>query len=240
MDLPERLLPNRIASRMGTNRLNFKPYTYPQLMAIIAHRLARWKHLFHPDALEYCARKVSSVSGDARRALALAKRAIDWVQRTSNILITGSADSGLIKIPLMDQAFKMTLAGNPVELMRDLALHSKYMLLAALLAARAAGTTYISFGQVCENHWQLLRASSLVMASSSSSLPSYSTLTMPIPFNQLQTIFSHLENARLLVRQQHRPGSIVTASSMARLGIPEEEIIMAFKDMVFFQKYLTS
>lgn len=229
MDLPERLLPNRIASRMGTNRINFRPYTYPQLMAIIAHRLARWKNLFHPDALEYCARKVSAVSGDARRALALARRAIAWVQRTPNILGASTADGGLIKIPLMDQAFKVTLAGNPVELMRDLALHPKYMVLAALLATRAAGSTYTSFGKVCETHWQLLRASS-----------ASATLTRPISFNQLQVIFFHLETARLLVRQQHRPGSIVAASSMVRLGIPEEEIIMAFKDMASFQKYLTS
>lgn len=235
MDLPERFLPNRIASRMGTNRINFKPYTYPQLMAIIAHRLAPWRALFHPDALEYCARKVSAVSGDARRALALARRAIDWVQRTPSLLAAGGAGGGLIKIPLMDQAFKVTSAGNPVELMRDLALHSKYMLLAALLATRSAGSAHVSFGSICENHWQLLRAAALAATRSSS----LSTSAMPIPFARLQAIFSHLEAARLLVRQHCRPGAVVMAPSMVRLGVPEEEVILAFKELASFQKYLS-
>lgn len=235
MDLPERFLPNRIASRMGTNRLNFKPYTYPQLMAIIAHRLAPWRALFHPDALEYCARKVSAVSGDARRALALARRAIDWVQRTPSLCAADGTGDGLIKIPLMDQAFKMTLAGNPVELMRDLALHSKYMLLATLLVTRASGSTQVTFGSVCEHQWQLLRAASLTATSAVSS-----TSAMPIPFTQLQAICSHLEAARLLVRQQPRPGSVATASSTVRLGVPEEEVVLALKDLSPFQKYLTS
>jgi len=83
MDLPERLLSNRISSRMGLNRLNFSPYLFGQLEAIIKHRLAPYKSWFHEDALELCARKVSSVSGDARRAIAFATRAVDFIKAQS-------------------------------------------------------------------------------------------------------------------------------------------------------------
>ena len=38
MDLPERLLMNRVASRMGLTRLTFQPYKVKQLQTIISSR----------------------------------------------------------------------------------------------------------------------------------------------------------------------------------------------------------
>ena len=38
MDLPERLLINRVASRMGLTRLTFQPYKVKQLQSIISAR----------------------------------------------------------------------------------------------------------------------------------------------------------------------------------------------------------
>ncbi|KAJ1914026.1 Origin recognition complex, subunit 1 [Tieghemiomyces parasiticus] len=68
MDLPERVLTNKVSSRLGLTRINFQPYTHQQLYSIVASRL-RGLAAFDSDAIELCARKVSSVSGDARRAL---------------------------------------------------------------------------------------------------------------------------------------------------------------------------
>ncbi len=39
MDLPERLLHHRVASRLGLNRLPFAPYSHEQLAAIVTSRL---------------------------------------------------------------------------------------------------------------------------------------------------------------------------------------------------------
>lgn len=76
MDLPERLLSNKVASRLGLCRVNFLPYTHPQLLRIISARLQDL-NAFEPDAIELCARKVSAVSGDARRALDICRRAVE-------------------------------------------------------------------------------------------------------------------------------------------------------------------
>lgn len=40
MDLPERALAARVASRLGLTRLTFPPYTHTQLQKIVAMRLA--------------------------------------------------------------------------------------------------------------------------------------------------------------------------------------------------------
>jgi len=54
--------------RVGLIRLAFEPYNHHQLIKIVHSRL-EGNNAFDPDAIELCARKVSAVSGDARRAL---------------------------------------------------------------------------------------------------------------------------------------------------------------------------
>ncbi|XP_039759498.1 origin recognition complex subunit 1 [Pararge aegeria] len=75
MDLPERALAARVASRLGLTRLTFPPYSHTQLQCIVATRLAGAN--VTPDAVQLIARKVAAVSGDARRALALCGRALE-------------------------------------------------------------------------------------------------------------------------------------------------------------------
>ncbi|CAL9150131.1 unnamed protein product, partial [Musa hybrid cultivar] len=75
MDLPEKLLP-RISSRMGIQRLCFGPYSYQQLQEIISSRL-KGLDAFEEQAVEFASRKVAAMSGDARRALEICRRAAE-------------------------------------------------------------------------------------------------------------------------------------------------------------------
>ena len=79
MDLPERVMINRVSSRMGLTRLTFSPYTHQQLTKIVESRLTGLK-VFNRDAVQLVARKVSSLSGDARRALDICRRATEIAQ----------------------------------------------------------------------------------------------------------------------------------------------------------------
>jgi origin recognition complex subunit 1 len=69
MDLPERVMLNKIGSRIGLTRQNFQAYTHDQLIEILESRLVGLD-VFDADAVKYIARKVAAVSGDARKALA--------------------------------------------------------------------------------------------------------------------------------------------------------------------------
>ncbi|KAH9865732.1 hypothetical protein J1614_009319 [Plenodomus biglobosus] len=78
MDLPERTLSNKISSRLGLTRITFPGYTYDQLMQIIQSRLEGVPgSLVKTDAVQFAARKVAAVSGDARRALDICRRAVE-------------------------------------------------------------------------------------------------------------------------------------------------------------------
>ncbi|XP_034477739.1 origin recognition complex subunit 1 [Drosophila innubila] len=76
MDLPERLLMGKVTSRLGLTRLTFQPYTHKQLQEIVTARLAG-SEAFKGEAVQLVARKVAAVSGDARRALDICRRATE-------------------------------------------------------------------------------------------------------------------------------------------------------------------
>ena len=99
MDLPERTLSNKISSRLGESynvrkssliyssgltRITFPGYTYDQLMQIIESRLqGMTEAVFDEDAIQFASRKVAAVSGDARRALEICRRAVEITEEES-------------------------------------------------------------------------------------------------------------------------------------------------------------
>ncbi|CAO2650463.1 Nn.00g017550.m01.CDS01 [Neocucurbitaria sp. VM-36] len=84
MDLPERTLSNKISSRLGLTRITFPGYTHDQLMQIIQSRLEGVPgNIVHSDAVQFAARKVAAVSGDARRALDICRRAVEIAETES-------------------------------------------------------------------------------------------------------------------------------------------------------------
>ncbi|KAJ1170182.1 hypothetical protein NDU88_002063 [Pleurodeles waltl] len=83
MDLPERIMMNRVASRLGLTRMSFQPYAYKQLQQIITSRLNHVK-AFKDDAIQLVARKVAALSGDARRCLDICRRATEICEFSDN------------------------------------------------------------------------------------------------------------------------------------------------------------
>ena len=79
MDLPERVMMGRVSSRLGLTRQTFQPYTHSQLQTIVASRLEGLE-VFQQDAVQLVARKVASLSGDARRALDICRRAAEMAE----------------------------------------------------------------------------------------------------------------------------------------------------------------
>uniref|UniRef100_A0A1A9ZNE4 Origin recognition complex subunit 1 n=1 Tax=Glossina pallidipes TaxID=7398 RepID=A0A1A9ZNE4_GLOPL len=69
MDLPERVLMGKVTSRLGLTRLTFQPYSHKQLQEIVTGRLGG---------------KVAAVSGDARRALDICRRATEIADSSKN------------------------------------------------------------------------------------------------------------------------------------------------------------
>ncbi|KAL1778760.1 cell division control protein 6-like [Sigmodon hispidus] len=83
LDLTDRILP-RLEARENCKPqlLNFPPYTRNQIATILQDRLSQVSRdqVLDSAAVQFCARKVSAVSGDIRKALDVCRRAIEIVE----------------------------------------------------------------------------------------------------------------------------------------------------------------
>ena len=64
--------------------MTFQPYTFRQLEEIVASRMLGLK-VFDEDAVQLAARKVAAVSGDARRALDICRRAVELAEAEAEL-----------------------------------------------------------------------------------------------------------------------------------------------------------
>jgi cell division control protein 6 len=90
LDLTDRFLPRLKARNMKPHLLPFLPYNAAQIKAVIIAKLKSlvskdspvpdYLPFLHPAAIELCSRKVSSQSGDLRKAFDICRRAIDVVE----------------------------------------------------------------------------------------------------------------------------------------------------------------
>ncbi|XP_014031792.2 cell division control protein 6 homolog [Salmo salar] len=83
LDLTDRILPRLQAlPRCRPQLLHFPPYSRQELAAIVQDRLTQvsGEGLLDASAVQFCARKVSAVSGDARKALDICRRAVELVE----------------------------------------------------------------------------------------------------------------------------------------------------------------
>ncbi len=96
LDLTDRLLPRLKARNLKPELLPFLPYAAPQIKSIITTRLRSlvpaaspaapdFVPFFHPAAIELCSRKVSSQTGDLRKAFEILRRAIDLVEAETRL-----------------------------------------------------------------------------------------------------------------------------------------------------------
>jgi origin recognition complex subunit 1 len=155
MDLPERTLSNKISSRLGLTRITFPGYTHDQLMTIISSRLSGVpENLVDPDAIQFAARKVAAVSGDARRALDICRRAVEIAEESAGGQPIGTRmpttpskhakarnekDKGRVTIGIVKQAIQESVSSPLQTYLKSLPTSSKVFLAALLARMRRSG-----------------------------------------------------------------------------------------------------
>jgi len=136
MDLPERL-PPRLASRLGLNRIVYKAYDSRQLQSILESKMRGTPSCqFQAGAIELCAKKVSVISGDVRRAVEICRRA-------SEIACSTHVGRGpaLVDMKTVTQAVSDLNSASQCAAIRALSFLEKVTLIAvALRSLRGAGS----------------------------------------------------------------------------------------------------
>lgn len=165
MDLPERTLSNKISSRLGLTRILFPGYTHEQLQEIIRSRLSHViGDIVDPDAIQFASRKVAAVSGDARRALDICRRAVEIAEaeslaaenpllatpsksarRKEKIALDNGAsakkkvETGRVTIATIKQAINEATSSPLQQYLKALPLAAKVFLAALLARTRRSG-----------------------------------------------------------------------------------------------------
>ncbi|ORX48224.1 P-loop containing nucleoside triphosphate hydrolase protein [Hesseltinella vesiculosa] len=198
MDLPERMLQNKISSRIGLTRVNFQAYTHLQLNEIVESRL-KGIETFEADAVEFAARKVSAVSGDARRALDICRRAVEIVE----------SKQGSVTIAVVNQAIKEMFSSPSVAFIQACSLHQKVFLISVMQRIRQLGIADIEFGDVAQHHLQTCKWHHLD----------------PPTTSDLMRICESLGQSRAILIEDGR----LDLSMRVTLNFSEEDVIMACK-----------
>ncbi|KAM7528936.1 hypothetical protein LguiB_032346 [Lonicera macranthoides] len=171
MDLPEKLLP-RISSRMGMQRLCFAPYNYLQLQEIISTRL-KGIDAFENQAIEYASRKVAAVSGDARRALEICRRAAEIadyrIKKLNPLPDSASAGKALVGMAEVEAAIQEMFQAPHIQVMRSCSKLSKIFLTAMVHELYKTGMSETTFEK-------LAKTVSALCTSNGEAFPGWDTL----------------------------------------------------------------
>ncbi|XP_074748160.1 cell division control protein 6 homolog [Strix uralensis] len=174
LDLMDRSLA-RLGARPASSPqlLHFPPYTREQLSTILRERLGQvaGDPVLDAAALQFCARKVSAVSGDARKALDVCRRAVEVVElevRNQTLLkpLPGG-DSPVSPVPkrvgllhvsrVISEVFGDRLAAGAVGGRDTFPLQQKVLLCSLLLLARRLRTREVTLGKLHDAYSQVCR-----------------------------------------------------------------------------------
>ena len=148
MDLPEKLMINRVSSRLGLTRLSFHPYSYKELEAIIKSRLEGLPEIFDCDALQLICRKVAAVSGDARRALDICRLSVEMAQM---------ADEKSVSMSSVDSALNEIFNSLKLVRIRRAPLQEKLFLQSIVQEFRISGVEESNFIDIYKHHIEMCR-----------------------------------------------------------------------------------
>lgn len=120
LDLTDRFLPRLKSRGLRPELLPFMPYSAAEIAEILTTKLKSLSSdetqvppFFHPAAIQFCAKKVASQTGDLRKAFDICRRAIDLVeQETKEKDAIMSQTPSPSKTPLMEN---INLSSPPVK-----------------------------------------------------------------------------------------------------------------------------
>ncbi|KFV03220.1 Origin recognition complex subunit 1 [Tauraco erythrolophus] len=204
MDLPERIMMNRVASRLGLTRMSFQPYTYKQLQQIISSRLNNLK-AFEEDAIQLVSRKVAALSGDARRCLDICRRATEICE-----LASPKRTAEIVRMAHVTEAIDEMFSSPYINAIRSASLHEQIFLKAILAEFRKAGVEEATVQQVYHQHVALCRIEGMQSPTVS----------------EMMAICSRLGACRLLLVES----SNKYLHMRVRLNISQDDVMYALKD----------
>ncbi|XP_065657069.1 origin recognition complex subunit 1 isoform X4 [Hydra vulgaris] len=146
MDLPERVMMNRVSSRLGLTRITFQPYNFKQLQEIVLSRITGIE-AFEEHALQLVARKVAAVSGDARRCLDICRRAVEIAELSNE---KKNPLKGIVGMKHVEIALKEMFSSPKILALQSLSTMEVLFMKAVISEFRRTGLEEALFFEVFE------------------------------------------------------------------------------------------
>jgi origin recognition complex subunit 1 len=203
-------------------------------------------NIVDPDAVQFASRKVAAVSGDARRALDICRRAVELAEsdvqgdpatpskRAKGEDFPDKAKGGRVTIATVKKAINEATT-NPIQQhLRNLPLMSKLLMAALLLRIRRTGLAETTFGDVLDELQRTSAHASGTVPGLAQVLPGISRSSGAAAAGPrgvgrpscVHTAALELVAAGLINLESQR----AERSSKLRLAIADDEVKMALRD----------
>jgi Cdc6-like AAA superfamily ATPase len=193
---------NRVSSRIGLTRLTFSPYTHHQLQEIVTARLTGLS-VFDKDAIQLVSRKVASLSGDARRALDICRRATEIAQ--------SEGPQSLVGITHVTEAHKEMFCSPKIMAIRCCSKYERYFMQSMVAVFQKTGIEEATFDRVLLSMTEVLQFEDLT------------ALTV----DEAHNIVGRLQACRLILSE---PGKTGRLDAKLRLNVSQDDVLFALKN----------
>lgn len=183
-------------------RLTFSPYTHEQLQEIVTARLSGLS-VFDKDAIQLVARKVASLSGDARRALDICRRATEIAQR--------QGQKTLVTIQHVTEAHKEMFCSPKIQAIRRCSKYEKVFLQSIVGVFQKIGIEEAPFERVIKAMAEVLKFENLDMLS----------------VDEAHNVVGRLTACRLVLAE---PGKTGRLDMKLRLNVSQDDVLFALKN----------
>ncbi|KAK9966404.1 hypothetical protein ABG768_003516 [Culter alburnus] len=167
LDLTDRILPRLQAKpHCRPKLLNFPPYSREELNAIVLDRLTQvsGEGVLDAAAVQFCARKVSAVSGDARKALDICRRAVEIAEASDRSKTAsepvGSPKASRVSVPQVARVLSEVYGDRMASSSGDgesFPLQQKLLVCCLLLIIRNGKSREVQLGKLCEVYSKLCK-----------------------------------------------------------------------------------
>ena len=147
LDLPNRLL-TKVQSRMGNNKIMFKPYTKDELHKIILSRGIDI-NTYSEDALKLSSMKVAAVNGDLRRIIQILNKSKEIYEQEKKDFPNASNQDLITKYHIL-KACEELFDSKITKVLRMLQVSEKIILAALLTKIKDNNESKINVGEIFE------------------------------------------------------------------------------------------
>lgn len=175
LDLTDRILP-RLQSHVKCrpHLIHFPPYTKDQIVTILQSRLScesstseGHSAIIDPMAIQFCARKVSAVHGDLRKALDICRRAVELAETRQKMATSSDIPTPQLSqrakvrvtLPLIASVISEVYTSNVTSLtvQQNFPLQQKLAVCTLLCMVRGRHTKEVTLGKLHEAYVRVCR-----------------------------------------------------------------------------------